>query len=115
MARGALTGILAGALLSLAACAGDKDYAEGLKQPDTDGPTAGPGSGELIAAHFHYTMQRNNPQTKYDDASCPDVASSEPGTEVTCEIHVGEDREKASFTLRMDESGQWQISDPPSG
>jgi hypothetical protein len=98
----------------LAACAGEQNYAEGLTQPATDGPTVGPGSGDLIAAHLHYTLQRNNPQTKYDDPSCPDVESSEPGTEVTCEMHVGEGRDKETFTLRLDDDGLWQISDGPT-
>ena len=109
MVRSALVGLLAATLL--AACGTEQNYAEGLTQPETDGPTAGPGSGELIAAHFHYTLQKSNPQIKYDDPTCPDVESSEPGTEVTCEIYVGEERNKETYTLHMDEDGLWQIPD----
>lgn len=61
------TGLLAATLLMLAPCAGEQDYGEGLAQPAAGGPTAGPGSGELIAAHFRYTIHKNNPQIKYDD------------------------------------------------
>lgn len=92
---------------------GSTNHAEGLEQPPTEGvPTAGPGSGESLAAHLHYTMQRNNPQTLFEDPSCPDVPSAEPGATVTCEMTVGEDeQERRGFLLRMDDEGLWQIED----
>ena len=95
----------------LVAC-GEKNYAAGLEQPPTDGaPTAGPGSGESIAAHLHYTMQRNNPETLFEDPSCPDVPAAEPGATVTCEMTVGEEeQERRKFRLRMDDDGIWQIA-----
>jgi len=92
---------------------GETNYAQGLEQPPTEGvPTAGPGSGDNIAAHLHYTMQRNNPETLFEDPSCPDVPSAEPGDTVTCELTVGEEeQERRKFLLTMDDEGIWQISD----
>ena len=99
-------------VLLLVAC-GDPDYAEGLEQPPTeDVPTAGPGSGENIGAHLHYTMQRNNPENLFGGPFCPDVPVAEPGATVTCEMTVGEEEpERREFPLRMDDQGLWQISD----
>lgn len=106
---GQVPAVLTATLLLATAC-GEKNYAEDLEQPPTAGlPTAGPGSGQAIADHLYYTMQKNNPETKYDDASCPDVFESRPGATVTCEMTV--DDEKADFTLRMDADGTWQIVD----
>ena len=102
--------VLVAPVVFLVAC-GATNHAEGLEQPPTEGvPTAGPGSGENIAAHLHYTMQKNNPETRFADPSCPDVPSAEPGATVTCEMTVGEDeQERREFTLRMNDEGLWQI------
>ena len=88
-------------------------YAEGLEAPPTEGvPTEGPGSGDTLAAQLHYTLQTNNPDTWFDDPSCPDVARAEPGATVTCKMTVGEgEQERQSFRLTMDDEGIWQISD----
>jgi hypothetical protein len=111
MTRGRMWVLMAPAAL-LVAC-GATDYAEGLVQPPTEGvPTAGAGSGDTIAAHLHYTMQKNNPETLFEDPSCPDVPVAEPGATVTCEMTVGEEeQERREFLLRMDDEGVWQISD----
>jgi hypothetical protein len=100
------------AVSALVAC-GSTDYSEGLREPPTEGvPTAGPGSGESIAAHLHHTMQKNNPETLFEDPSCPDVPTAAPGATVTCEMTVGErEQERREFLLRMDDEGLWQISD----
>jgi hypothetical protein len=96
--------------LMLAAC-GETDHAEGLQRPPTEGvPTAGPGSGEGLAAHLHYTLQSNNPEILFADASCPDVPVAEPGATVTCEMTVDEE-ERKKFLLSMDDEGIWQITD----
>jgi hypothetical protein len=111
MVRGRMW-VLATPAALLVAC-GATDYAEGLEQPPTEGvPTAGPGSGDTIAAHLHYTMQKNNPETLFEDPSCPDVPVAEPGATVTCEMTVGEEeQERRTFLLRMDDEGIWQIGD----
>ena len=98
-------------MVSLVGCGGT-NYAEGLEPPPMEGvPTAGPGSGEGIAALLHYSMQKNNPETLFEDPSCPDVATDEPGTTVTCQMTVGEEeQERRKFILRMDEEGLWQIA-----
>jgi hypothetical protein len=94
----------------LAAC-GETDHAEGLEPPPTEGvPTAGSGSGKGLAAHLHYTLQRNNPEVLFEDPSCPDVPVAEPGAAVTCEITI-DDEERQQFLLRMDDEGIWQITD----
>ena len=104
------TSILVVPAVLLVAC-GETNYAEGLDAPPTEGvPTAGPGSGETIAAHLHYTLQRNNPETLFEDPSCPDVPVVEPGITVTCEMTVG-DEGRHTFRLSMDDEGVWQISD----
>ena len=109
MARSRVWVLVASAVV-LVACA-ETNYAEGLEQPPTEGvATAGPGSGEGLAAHLHYTLQRNNPETLFEDPSCPDVPSAEPGATVTCEMTVGEEGRR-QFLLRIDEEGIWQISD----
>jgi hypothetical protein len=96
--------------LLLVGC-GATDYSEGLERPPTAGvPTAGPGSGEGLAAQLHYVMQTNNPETRFEDPSCPDVPVAEPGATVTCELTVGDEGRRA-FQLRMDDEGFWQISD----
>jgi hypothetical protein len=106
------TGVLLLAALLLVGC-GETNHAEGLEAPPTEGvPTAGPGSGDTIAAQLHYTMQKNNPETLFEDPSCPDVPSAEPGDTVTCELTVGEEeQERRKFLLTMDDEGFWQISD----
>ena len=102
--------VLGASAVVVAAC-GQADHAEGLVPPPTEGvATAGPGSGENIAAHLHYTLQSNNPEILFEDPSCPDVASAEPGATVTCEMTVG-DEGRRPFLLRMDDDGIWQISD----
>ena len=97
-------------VVALAGC-GDAGYAEGLEEPSTEGlPTEGPGSGEAIAALLHYSMQKNNPDTLFEDPSCPDVATAEPGATVTCRMTVGEEeQERREFILRMDNKGLWRI------
>jgi hypothetical protein len=91
-------------------CGGQENNAEGLKQPPTAGvPTVGPGSGEVLASHLHYTVQKNEPETKFADASCPDVPESKPGATVTCQMSV--DGNKQKFKLRMDDDGIWQMID----
>ena len=81
------------ASVALVGC-GSTNYAEVLEQPPTEGvPTAGPGSGESIAAHLHYSMQKNNPETLFEDPSCPDVPTAEPGATVTCQMTVGEEEQ----------------------
>ena len=96
----------------LVACGGT-NYAEGLKQPPTEGvPAEGPGSGENIAAHLHYTMQKNNPDTLFEDPFCPDVPTAEAGATVTCRMTVGEEeQEQRNYVLRMDDEGRWQIEE----
>ena len=103
--------LVAPVVLLATGCGGQENYAEGLKQPPTAGvPTVGPGSGESLAGHLHYTMQKNNPETKFADASCPDVKEAKPAATVTCEMTVGEkEQEKRKFKLRMDNDGIWQI------
>jgi hypothetical protein len=103
--------LVAPVVLLATGCGGQENYAEGLKQPPTAGvPTVGPGSGEALAGHLHYTMQKNNPETKFADASCPDVKEATPGATVTCEMTVGEkEQEKREFKLRMDNDGIRQI------
>ena len=102
--------VLVASAVSLVAC-GETNYAEGLEPPPTEGvATAGPGSGESLAAHLHYTLQRNNPEILFEDPSCPDVPSAEPGATVTCRMSVGEEG-RQRFLLRMDDEGIWQISD----
>ena len=110
MARHRMWVVLVAAVVLGAGC-GDPDYAEGLEPPPTEGvATAGPGSGDNLAAQLHYVMQTNNPATLFEDPSCPDVPVAEPGTTVTCELTVGEE-ERQKFLLRLDEEGQWHISD----
>ena len=110
--HGARVALTVTALVLATGCGGQENYAEGLKQPPTTGSTVGPGSGTALASHLHYTMQKNNPETKFDDASCPDVTEAMPGATVTCEMTVGEkERERRKFLLRMDNDGLWQISD----
>lgn len=109
MARSWMCVLVASAVV-LVAC-GETNHAEGLEQPPTDGvATAGPGSGESLAAHLHYTLQKNNPKTLFEDPACPDVPSAEPRTTVTCQMTVGEEGRRP-FVLRMDDEGIWQISD----
>jgi hypothetical protein len=109
MARSRTRVVLVSAVL-LGGC-GERNHAEGLEAPPTAGvPTAGPGSGDTIAAHLHYVMQTNNPEILFEHPSCPDVKEVEPGTTVTCEMAVdGEPPQK--FLLTMDDEGFWQISD----
>ncbi|MGY1659985.1 hypothetical protein ACI78Q_02055 [Geodermatophilus sp. SYSU D00705] len=109
MARNGI-GVLAVLAVAVVGC-GQTDYSGGLEQPPTEGvPTAGPGSGESIAAHLHYTMQRNNPETLFEDPDCPDVPEAVPGAEVTCQMTVGADeQERRDFLLRMDAAGLWQV------
>lgn len=111
MRTGTLIPVVAMTVMVQTGCGGDENHAEGLKQPPTTGvPTAGPGSGKALAAHLHYTMQKNNPRTNFDDPSCPDVPDSRPGATVTCEMAVDGDHRR--FSMRMDRSGRWQISTP---
>ena len=109
MARSPLWIMVAPAVV-LVAC-GATNYAEGLEQPPTEGvPTAGPGSGENLATQLHYMMQKANPETLFEDPSCPDVPTVEPGATVTCEMTVGEEeQERRKFLLRMDDEGLWQV------
>lgn len=102
--------VLVGAAVVLGAGCGDPDYAEGLEQPPTDGvATAGPGSGDTLAAQLHDVLQTNNPETLFEDPSWPEFPVAEPGATVTCELTVGEEQQR--FLLRMDDEGEWQISD----
>ena len=97
--------------LLLAAGCGEKDYAKGLKQPPTSGvATAGPGSGRVLAAHLHYTMQKNNRRTKFSSPSCPDVPEARPGARVTCAMEV--DGTKQSYLMTFSRAGIWKISTP---
>ena len=111
MRRGRVRAVVLTASL-LAAC-GKTDYSEGLEPPPTEGvPTEGPGSGDTIAALLHYSMQRNNPETLFEDPSCPDVPVAEPGATVTCEMTVGaEEQERREFLLHMEDDGRWVIID----
>jgi hypothetical protein len=96
-------------VLVLAAGCGDKNYAKGLKQPPTSGvATAGPGSGKVLAAHLHYTMQKNNPKTNFSVPSCPDVAEVRPKAKVTCDMAV--DGKKQTFLMTFSKDGTWKIS-----
>jgi hypothetical protein len=97
----------------LVVACGETNYAEGLEAPPTEGvPTAGRGSGDTLAHLLHYRMQSNNPETLFEDPSCPDVPEAEPGATVTCELTVGEEeQERRKFRLTMDDEGLWQISD----
>jgi hypothetical protein len=95
--------------LLLVGC-GETDYSEGLEPPPSAGvPTAGPGSGDAMAANLHYMMQTRDPHTPFKDASCPDVPSAEPGATVTCEMTVGVDRQE--FLLHMRDDGEWVVFD----
>lgn len=105
-----LVAALAAVIVMATGCGAGQNYAENLDEPPTAGvPTQGPGSGETLAAHLHYTLQKNNPKTRFSDASCPDVQDSKPGATVTCEIMAGQEERK--FLLRLDNDGIWQISD----
>jgi hypothetical protein len=98
--------LLVGAL-SLTAC-GEPNYAEDLEQPPTTGvPSVGPGSGAVIAAHLHYTMQKNNPTVEFEDPSCPDVPSAQVGASVVCTMLV--DGEEVRYRLTMRKDGRWDI------
>lgn len=109
MARNRVWALMASAG-ALVAC-GETNHAEGLEPPPTEGvATAGPGSGEGLATHVRYRLQRNNPEILFADPSCPDVPSAEPGATVTCQMSVGEEG-RQHFLLRMDDEGTWQISD----
>ena len=102
--------VLVGSAVALVGC-GETNHAEGLEPPPTEGvATAGPGSGESLAAYLHYTLQTNNPETLFEDPSCPDVPSAERGATVICEMTVG-DEGRQQFRLSMDDEGIWQISD----
>ncbi len=99
--------------LLLGAC-GATDYSEGLEAPPSTGvPSEGAGSGAALAASLHYMMQRADPETRYQDPSCPDVPKAEPGATVTCEMTVGEgDRKhRRDFLLHIDDDGEWIIFD----
>ena len=57
-------------------------------------------------AHLHHAMQKNNPGTLFEDPSCPDVLTADPGATVTCQVTVGEEeQERREFLLRMDVEG----------
>lgn len=90
---------------------GETNHADGLEAPPTEGgPTAGPGSGDTIAAHLHDTLQRNNPEVLFEHPSGPGVPVAEPGTTVTCEMAVDGDAPQ-KFRLTLDDDGIWQIAD----
>jgi hypothetical protein len=81
-------GLIVAVALAVTGC-GDPNYAEGLTQPPTAGvPTVGPGSGKVLAAQLHYVMQQNNPTVQFEDPSCPDVSTNEPGAVVICTMLV---------------------------
>jgi len=105
--------LVAPTVLLVGACS-MTDYSKGLEQPPLEGvPTAGPGSGDNLAAHLRYRMQKDNPDILFEDPSCPDVPVAEPGATVTCEMTVGKDNpERREFLLRMADDGTWQISTP---